>query len=151
LVGALSIVRFRTVVRDTRDTAFVMFAVITGMAIGSANLSVALVGVLITGAAALLLARGAAQAPVDSASPLLVVLRVALGVDLEQTLGGSLNAYLGARRLMSVATAKQGVSLQVVYEADLRPDASAVELVSALNQIEGVQDVRIQRKGFEAE
>ena len=28
LVGALSIVRFRTVVEDTRDTAFVIFAVV---------------------------------------------------------------------------------------------------------------------------
>ena len=28
LVGALSIVRFRTVVRDTQDTAFVLFAVV---------------------------------------------------------------------------------------------------------------------------
>ena len=35
LVGALSIVRFRTVVEDTRDTAFVIFAVVVGMAIGA--------------------------------------------------------------------------------------------------------------------
>src|SRR3712207_7408096 len=34
LVGALSIVRFRTVVEDTRDTAFVIFAVALGMAAG---------------------------------------------------------------------------------------------------------------------
>src|SRR5215471_9704198 len=31
LVGALSIVRFRTVVRDTQDTAYVIFAVVVGM------------------------------------------------------------------------------------------------------------------------
>src|SRR4029078_10359652 len=35
LVGALSIVRFRTVVEDTRDTAFVIFAVVVGMAVGA--------------------------------------------------------------------------------------------------------------------
>ena len=35
LAGVLSIIRFRTVVEDTRDTAFVIFAVITGMAVGS--------------------------------------------------------------------------------------------------------------------
>jgi len=34
LVGALSIVRFRSVVEDTRDTAFVIFAVVVGMAAG---------------------------------------------------------------------------------------------------------------------
>ena len=37
LVGALSIVRFRTVVRDTQDTAFVIFAVAVGMAMGANN------------------------------------------------------------------------------------------------------------------
>src|SRR6185436_12080269 len=35
LVGALAIVRFRTVVEDTRDTAFVIFAVSVGMAVGA--------------------------------------------------------------------------------------------------------------------
>jgi hypothetical protein len=34
LVGALSIVRFRTVVRDTQDTAYVIFAVVVGMSVG---------------------------------------------------------------------------------------------------------------------
>ena len=37
LVGALSIVRFRTVVRDTQDTAYVIFAVAVGMAVGAAH------------------------------------------------------------------------------------------------------------------
>ena len=41
LVGALSIVRFRTVVRDTQDTAYVIFAVAVGMAVGANNFSVA--------------------------------------------------------------------------------------------------------------
>jgi hypothetical protein len=66
-------------------------------------------------------------------------------------LGGSFDAYLENRKLISVSTAKQGASLQVVYEARLRPGGSAVDLVSALNQIDGVQDVRLQRRGFELE
>ena len=41
LVGALSIVRFRTVVRDTQDTAYVIFAVAVGMAVGAHNFWVA--------------------------------------------------------------------------------------------------------------
>ena len=44
LVGALSVVRFRTVVKDTQDTAFVIFAVVVGMASGANHLVVALVG-----------------------------------------------------------------------------------------------------------
>jgi len=52
LVGALSIVRFRTVVKDTRDTAFVIFSVVVGMAVGAGHLPVAVVGIVITGIAA---------------------------------------------------------------------------------------------------
>src|SRR4051794_33844288 len=51
LVGALSIVRFRTVVRDTQDTAFVIFAVIVGMAAGANHLWVAIIGTGVISAA----------------------------------------------------------------------------------------------------
>ena len=52
LVGALSIVRFRTVVRDTQDTAYVIFAVAVGMAVGARPPSVALVRSGVVGVAA---------------------------------------------------------------------------------------------------
>src|SRR5262245_57997963 len=44
LVGALSIVRFRTVVRDTQDTAYVIAAVAVGMAVGAGHFGVAIAG-----------------------------------------------------------------------------------------------------------
>ncbi len=52
LVRALSIVRFRTVVEDTLDIAFVIFAVLVGMAVGADHLAVALVGIGVVGVAA---------------------------------------------------------------------------------------------------
>src|SRR5688500_3597465 len=52
LVGALSIVRFRTVVRDTQDPAFVIFAVVIGMAAGTGNYAVAVMALIIGGTAA---------------------------------------------------------------------------------------------------
>src|SRR2546425_3935545 len=55
LVGALSIVRFRTVVRDTQDTAFVIFAVIVGMAAGASHLWVAFIGIAVIAAAIFIL------------------------------------------------------------------------------------------------
>src|SRR5690349_18758919 len=47
LVGALSIVRFRTVVRDTQDTAYVIFAVTVGMAVGARSVWVAVIGIAV--------------------------------------------------------------------------------------------------------
>src|SRR5437588_12606747 len=55
LVGALSIVRFRTVVRDTKDTAFVIFSVVVGMAVGARNLWLAGIGLAVVGVAALVI------------------------------------------------------------------------------------------------
>jgi uncharacterized membrane protein YhiD involved in acid resistance len=44
LVGAMSIIRFRTVVKDTRDTAFVFLALASGMAAGTGYHLIALAG-----------------------------------------------------------------------------------------------------------
>ena len=52
LVGALSIVRFRTVVRDTQDTAYVIFAVAVGMAVGAGHPGLAVSGLGVIGFAA---------------------------------------------------------------------------------------------------
>lgn len=45
LVGALSIIRFRTAVKDARDIAYVFFALAAGMAAGIGNYRIALYGV----------------------------------------------------------------------------------------------------------
>ena len=52
LVGALSIVRFRTVVRDTQDTAYVIAAVAVGMAVGAGHFWVAVAGIAVVTVAA---------------------------------------------------------------------------------------------------
>jgi hypothetical protein len=150
LVGALSIVRFRTVVRDTQDTAYVIFAVVVGMAVGASDLWVALVGIGVVGFAAYLMM---ARAKVFSATQpaYLLSVRVGLGHDLDKLLRGTLDGHLQERELMSVSTAKQGVLLDVTYETRLSPTGSADELVKALNRIEGVQSVRFQRRDFEGD
>jgi hypothetical protein len=148
LVGALSIVRFRTVVRDTQDTAYVIFAVVVGMAVGARNLWVGIIGIGVVGLAAYLMM---ARAQVFSAAQpaFLLSLRVALGLDLDRILGGTLDSHLLERELMSVATAKQGISLDITYETRLRPSGSADQLVIALNRIEGVQSVEMERRDFD--
>src|SRR5204863_1426946 len=68
LVGALAIVRFRTVVEDTRDTAFVIFAVVVGMAAGAGLVVGALLGLPLVLLAGLLFRGAAAVPPVPMAS-----------------------------------------------------------------------------------
>ena len=44
MVGALSIIRFRTAVKDPRDTAFIFWCIVSGLACGTQNYTIVLVG-----------------------------------------------------------------------------------------------------------
>jgi uncharacterized membrane protein YhiD involved in acid resistance len=150
LVGALSIVRFRTVVRDTRDTAYVIFAVVVGMAAGAGNLKVALIGILVTGVAAFVTAKRP-KAVLNSDRRIVLGLRVNLGQDPDSLAVDVLDSHLEKRKLMAVSTSKQGASLIFTYEAHLRSESTGVDLVKALNQIDGIQGVEWQLHGFKGD
>jgi len=79
LVGALSIVRFRTVVRDTQDTAYVIFAVAVGMAVGGSSIWIALSGIAVIGLAALAMKR---QSAPELSYPFSLQVRLGLGHDV---------------------------------------------------------------------
>lgn len=146
LVGALSIVRFRTVVRDTQDTAFVIFAVVVGMAVGASNAWVAVIGIVVVGVAAALMRPTLNSVPPFGASDTFILtLRLTTGLNLEPVLGGLLDAHLERRQLRLIKTARQGISIDVSYATRLRPGCAPDELVKALNRIEGVQDVDLTR------
>ena len=145
LVGALSIVRFRTVVRDTQDTAFVIFAVVVGMAIGSRDWIVAGIGLGVVGAAALLM-RPRSLRPSAASAPVVIRMRLALGHDLETSVGATLDAHMTGRHLLSMATTKQGLSIDVTYAGHLKSGANEESLVKTLNRLEGIQGVELTRR-----
>jgi len=141
LVGALSIVRFRTVVRDTRDTAFVIFSVAVGMAVGAMNLWVAGLGILVIGPAAFLLSRVNGK---NSSGPPAhqLAIRANTGADLDR-IAAQAGASLGA--LVSMQTIKQGTALEAIYEYSLANPQDAQKLVKDILLLEGVQEVRLAR------
>jgi uncharacterized membrane protein YhiD involved in acid resistance len=146
LVGALSIVRFRTVVRDTQDTAFVIFAVAVGMAVGGGNHWLALGGIVVVAVAASLMRRERPEAAPEAAGdPFELQVRLGIGHDPQVVIGPTLDAHVRERRLVSIATARQGLAVDATYRTALRTEQSADALLRALNQIDGVQSVMLQR------
>src|SRR4051794_1915302 len=144
LVGALSIVRFRTVVRDTQDTAYVIFAVAVGMAVGAGHPGLAASGLGVIALAAVVMRQGVVAAPVGH-EPFKVNVRLALGHDPAALLAPAFDAHLMARHLVSIGTAKQGLAIELSYRAALRNEETAAELVNALNRVDGVQSVSLER------
>ncbi len=147
LVGALSIVRFRTVVRDTQDTAYVIFAVGVGMAVGALNPWVAVLGLLTVGVVAAILRYRSGEA-LDAQPAFNLKVRVPIGFQIEPMLT-VVGPFVQDLDLRSVSTAKQGVSMDFSYETRLRPHTSPEELVKALNRVEGVQSVEFERRNIE--
>jgi hypothetical protein len=149
LVGALSIVRFRTVVEDTRDTAFVIFAVVVGMAVGTGLVMVAAVGVPIVGAAAVVLAArsGSAMALTPGQDTHTLVVRLGAG-HVTESVEGVLRSRAEAHRLTGVTTARQGAATDFTYLMRIKDDAAG--LVSQLNAVAGVQSVDL-RSGTRAD
>jgi hypothetical protein len=149
LVGALSIVRFRTIVRDSRDTAFVIFAVIVGMSVGARNPWVAELGILVLGFAAFALA-ALRERYSSSVHPCYNLnIRIGIGHDAEALLAGPLDQHLTDRELVSIGTGQQGISMDVSYHGRLKAGGSPVELLTLLNNTDGVQSAQISRRGAE--
>ena len=147
LVGALSIVRFRTVVRDTQDTAFVIFAVAVGMAVGAGYpwLAVAGSAVVAIAAFAMKVRNGASITSSSDGEPFELQVRLGIGHDPQGVVGPTLDQHASDRRLMSIATARRGLALDATFRAALRNTVSADALVRDLNKTEGVQTVLLKR------
>lgn len=145
LVGALSIVRFRTVVDDTRDTSFVIFAVAVGMAVGAGSPELALVGIPVVGLTAALLALWGGTGA--AAQPARLVVRLALGADPQAVLGPAFAKHLKDAKFQAADTAKQGAAVDYTYLVRPRPGVAAVALVGELNRVEGVQSVEWREPG----
>ena len=143
LVGALSIVRFRTVVDDTRDTAFVIYAVVVGMGIGSGQYGVCLIGIPIVSLVAIVLASNGTK-PAAETGEYRLEIRMSSGHDPVELLTGLFQRELVSHRLTQIVTARQGLSLDLRYNVRLKEPADPLALVKILQQVEGIQTVEVR-------
>ena len=144
LAGALAIIRFRTIVEDTRDTAFVIFAVVVGMAVGAGLVIVPLVGVPIVGFAAWMLSYFG-RVSTTRVADFSLNIRLGLGRDPSSVLSQIFAKHLSQVRLRATTTARQGAALDLSYVVRLRREDEAVAFVTDLNGIEGVQNVELRQ------
>ena len=144
LVGVVSIVRFRTVVRDTQDTAFVILSVVVGMAVGANHLVVALLGLLMVAIAALLMQprRRHGHWPYENCN---LLIRVARDGDCRGVVQEVFKKHIEAWEEVELATGQKGVSLEINYLVRLRKTALPMDLVTELHRIPDVEKVELKR------
>ncbi len=141
LVGAMSIIRFRTVVKDTRDIAFVFFALACGMATGAGNHILALVGVLFIS----LIIGVMYWWQFGSVSTNEQVLRFYLMPELRDSESylDIFDRYLSSHTLLSIRSARMGQYFEASYHIRLKQPARFRDFVNELNKLEGIERVTI--------
>lgn len=107
MVGALSIVRFRTAIKDSRDTTYIFWAIIVGICCGVGDYLVASVGTVVVFALLLVLGR------VRNENRILLVIRGQRGAALE--IESIVFSYFGSRALMKVKNTTVN-TLELIYE-----------------------------------
>ncbi|MDL2220394.1 DUF4956 domain-containing protein [Eubacteriales bacterium OttesenSCG-928-N14] len=132
MVGALSVVRFRTAVKDPLDTIYMFWAIAAGLTLGAKFYLPALVASLILGALLLLLAGFRTKASM----PYLLVLRY------DEQSGNAVNDLLRkmpAGKMKSKTVTKSGVELTM----EMRFKENDMGVVERFLRIPGVYDAAI--------
>src|SRR5262249_19562250 len=128
------IVRFRTSIGDTRDTAFVIFSVAVGMTLGSGYLTAAAVALPVFMVACLTIElAGSRHQP-----PSRLKLKVANAADAEAALRDQLGKALTRYRLRESAIARKTETVDMSYRIWLAPGTEPATLIDALRQRPGI-------------
>ena len=141
LIGALAIIRFRNVLKDTRDTTFVFFSLVLGMAVGSQRFTTALVGTVVLCAITVYLHISAFGSRNGHDGHL--ACHLAESRDEGRLLRDVLRRFCVRAREMSVRHLGEDDTVERVFEVRLRDRRRGHQLVAELQRLEGVGEVSL--------
>lgn len=133
MVGALSIVRFRTAVKDPRDTTYIFWAIGIGLGAGSSNYYIVAVGTVFVAAVSLVM-----TFLFKERETYLVIVRASLE-SLEEVRAGLFNAYKASKLRSETITSDY---VEIVYQVKFKND-SDVKAYEDLKKIQGVHFVNM--------
>lgn len=130
LVGALSIVRFRNAMKESRDIGFIFMTMAVGMAVGTRFYLLAVFAAVLLSAFVVLLYKLNLFAKQVRER----ILRVQLPVDRdhEQAFAEVFREFLDEQRIISMETVRAGVLQEVVYSVVLKKKAAPKDLIEAI-------------------
>lgn len=107
MVGALSIVRFRTAIKDSRDTVYIFWAIIVGICCGVGDYTVALIGSIVVFVITILLGR------VKNDNRILLIIRADKSID--RKIESIVFSYFNRKAILKVKNTTEN-STELIYE-----------------------------------
>jgi len=140
LVGALSIIRFRTVVKDTKDTAYIFLALAAGMASGTASYFLAFVGTVVFA----LMAFGLHFSNFGSLYKSEFILRFRAQLGLQEAYGAVIANYAKSSSLLHSEPSADGHQTNLLtFDIVMKKDAELDQFVQDINAIDGLSEVAL--------
>jgi hypothetical protein len=133
LVGALSIIRFRNAVKETRDVGFIFFAMAIGMATGTRFYLLAIFATIIIS----FLVWGLAKLDLFAKDVREQILKIRLPGDMryETLFEGIFSKYLARADLVAVETVQAGMLTELVYSVEFKRQTDSRPFLDELRQI----------------
>jgi uncharacterized membrane protein YhiD involved in acid resistance len=147
MFAAFSVIRFRRTLGQSRDLAFVFFAMAIGMVVGAGLYSMAFIITAIVGAAIYLLTKTDAFAPRRASH--MMTLRMTSDMDFEELLKPVFDQFTDRVQLVSVSSAQAGMMTELRYGMQLKLGASTPKLLEALHLVCGNNRVVLTPTGNE--
>ncbi|MFI6579185.1 DUF4956 domain-containing protein [Nocardiopsis sp. NPDC050513] len=142
LVGALSVVRFRNAIKETRDVGFIFLVMGVGMACGTRFYTLAVIATLVICAVILLMHRFNWFA-LNVQRQVVKVQVPADGVDHEPAIDDVLVRYTDEYELISTETVRGGALLELAYTARLKKGVRAGDVIDRLRAINAGQKATV--------
>jgi uncharacterized membrane protein YhiD involved in acid resistance len=140
LVGAMSIIRFRTAVKDTQDIVFIFFSLAAGMAAGVGLKGLALLGTVFIGAVLLLMSR------LNYARPHKRDFLLQFQCDVQDGEGvylPVLENYCKNNKLVNMQSIGMENQFELSFYIELKKRDQRTQLIRDLNKIAEVDHVRL--------
>jgi uncharacterized membrane protein YhiD involved in acid resistance len=141
LVGAMSIIRFRTAVKETQDIMYIFFSLAIGMAVGVGQHGLALFGSFFIGSITYVLSKSKFSTPIKS--DLLLQFNydsLNNGVPAYSQL---IDKYCKKSKLINAKAIGTDEMLELSYYVGFKNKENSTEFVQKLRKIDGVENVNL--------
>ena len=139
LVGALSIIRFRTVVKDTKDTAFIFWSLAAGMASGTGSYFLAISGTAVISMIALVLYYTNYGSIFKS--EFIIQFRSRNSAKNKKNYNKIFSEFCKSSTLLNAESSGDGQSLKLSFDIVLKENKTYDEFIQKLSKVSGLSEV----------
>ncbi len=142
LVGALSIIRFRTVVKDTKDTAYIFWSLAAGMASGTGSYFIAFSGTTILTIIAFMLHKSNFGSIIKSE----FILQFRINThssELSESFIKIIQHYTKSNILLNSEVSDDGKTIKNSYDVLMQEEKNQHELIKKLSELNGLSEIVI--------